>query len=567
MLARLGIRTQLWTLVAFAAIFVVAIAGAAVYAAERGIQALESEQKDSLRPLVALYNISAPMRETSFRLAGVLIDQIPIEGSKNHATAVAKDVGVLWKDYAQNAKASASSTPEELALVESGDAGLKVTDAFFESLLAGYQSKDKKALESVFENEWPKVQIAFLKVLDKLIPLKESQSHITYAANSAKLAAVRTVAVGISVVLIGLLAVFSWLILGNITRSLVEASSVANRIAEGNLGVRITTARNDEIGSLFLSMNRMAANLDKIVAKVRTSSSSISETTAQIASGSSDLSSRTETQASSLEETASSMEHLASAVAKNTENARAANLLAIAASGVAEKGGSVVDRVVQTMSDIDGSSRKIVDIIGVIDRIAFQTNILALNAAVEAARAGEQGRGFAVVAVEVRRLAQSSAMAAKEIKLLIQTSVAKVDAGCELADQAGKTMQDILASAKRMTAIMADIAAASQEQSDGIGQVNSAINQMNEVTQQNSALVEEAAAAAMSLEEQAANLTAAVHMFKQSNTSDQPVADERSNKTQRTLSTKAKSPSIALVPTASTNAKRIASSGVLPFRR
>jgi methyl-accepting chemotaxis protein len=241
----------------------------------------------------------------------------------------------------------------------------------------------------------------------------------------------------------------------------------------------------------------------------------------EIASGNADLSSRTEEQASSLEETASSMEELTSTVKQNAENAKQANQLAAGASEVAVKGGTVVGQVVTTMSSINESSKKIVDIISVIDGIAFQTNILALNAAVEAARAGEQGRGFAVVATEVRTLAQRSAAAAKEIKELIGDSVEKVGAGTKLVDEAGKTMEEIVSSVKRVTDIMAEITAASQEQSAGIEQVNTAITQMDEVTQQNAALVEEAAAAAESMEEQAGNLATAVAIFKLSGQSGQ----------------------------------------------
>jgi methyl-accepting chemotaxis protein len=265
------------------------------------------------------------------------------------------------------------------------------------------------------------------------------------------------------------------------------------------------------------ALGKMSANLEKAVTKIREGTDSITSASGQIASGNADLSQRTEEQASSLEETASSMEELTSTVKQNADNARQANQLAAGASAVAVKGGEVVGQVVSTMSSINESSRKIVEIISVIDGIAFQTNILALNAAVEAARAGEQGRGFAVVASEVRSLAQRSAAAAKEIKGLITDSVSKVDDGTKLVGEAGKTMDEIVSSVKRVTDIMAEIAAASQEQSSGIEQVNQAVMQMDEVTQQNAALVEEAAAAAESMQEQAQSLTQAVSVFKLAN--------------------------------------------------
>jgi methyl-accepting chemotaxis protein len=261
-------------------------------------------------------------------------------------------------------------------------------------------------------------------------------------------------------------------------------------------------------------MEEMREGLVTIVERVRTGTEAISTASSQIASGNMDLSSRTEQQASSLEETASSMEELTSTVRQNADNARQANQLAASASSIALHGGTVVAQVVATMGDIDDSARKIVDIISVIDGIAFQTNILALNAAVEAARAGEQGRGFAVVAAEVRSLAHRSAAAAKEIKTLIGDSVVKVDAGSQLVAQAGNTMNDVVDSVRRVTDLMAEIAAASQEQSAGIEQVNQAISQMDQVTQQNAALVEEAAAAAESLQGQASSLAHTVSVFK-----------------------------------------------------
>jgi methyl-accepting chemotaxis protein len=262
------------------------------------------------------------------------------------------------------------------------------------------------------------------------------------------------------------------------------------------------------------ALGKMNDSLAKIVGDVRVGTEAITTASSEIAAGNLDLSSRTEQQASSLEETASSMEELTSTVRQNADNARQANQLAVTASEVAVKGGTVVGQVVDTMSSINESSRKIVDIISVIDGIAFQTNILALNAAVEAARAGEQGRGFAVVASEVRNLAQRSAAAAKEIKALIDDSVGKVDAGSKLVGEAGSTMNELVDSVKRVTDIMSEIMAASEEQSSGIEQVNQAIAQMDQVTQQNASLVEEAAAAAESMQDQSRKLTEVVGAFK-----------------------------------------------------
>jgi methyl-accepting chemotaxis protein len=291
------------------------------------------------------------------------------------------------------------------------------------------------------------------------------------------------------------------------------AAAVVRQIATGDLTVTVETRANDQ-SSLLYAMKRMSESLIDIVGEVRNNTESITSASHEIAQGNADLSQRTEEQASSLEEAASSIEELTSAVRQNAENARQANQLASSASDIAVKGGKVVGNVVHTMASISDSSRKIVDIISVIDSIAFQTNILALNAAVEAARAGEQGRGFAVVAGEVRNLAQRSAAAAKEIKTLIDDSVNKVEAGTKQVDHAGATMNEIVQAVKRVTNIMAEIAAASNEQSAGIEQVNTAITQMDEMTQQNAALVEEAAAAAEAMQGQAEILFEAVSVFK-----------------------------------------------------
>jgi methyl-accepting chemotaxis protein len=307
----------------------------------------------------------------------------------------------------------------------------------------------------------------------------------------------------------------SWWIARLVSRPLTQAVSIARQVAEGDLTARIpeNTGR-DETSQLMGALKQMNDNLLTIVQEVRTGTDTISTASAEIATGNMDLSSRTEQQAGALEETASAMEELTSTVRQNSDNARQANQLAVTASEVAQAGGQVVGKVVHTMDAINESSRKIADIIGVIDGIAFQTNILALNAAVEAARAGEQGRGFAVVASEVRSLAQRSASAAHEIKALIDDSVAKVDTGTKLVGEAGQTMDEVVASVKRVSDIVAEITAAGAEQSQGIEQINNAVVHMDENTQQNAALVEQAAAAAKALQEQAARLSQTVGVFR-----------------------------------------------------
>jgi methyl-accepting chemotaxis protein len=330
--------------------------------------------------------------------------------------------------------------------------------------------------------------------------------------------------VGAIALAIGVLC--SAVITRSITVPLRGAVALARRVANGDLTSEIATSDTDETGQLLQALAEMTQNLRVLVGEVAAGAHTVSDTSAQIAQGNLDLSQRTEEQASTLEETASSLEELTSTVTQNAHNARRASQLAVGASEVARKGGLVVGQVVSTMTGISASSRKISDIISVIDGIAFQTNILALNAAVEAARAGEEGRGFAVVAAEVRNLAQRSAAAAKEIKSLIGDSVDKVDAGTRLVDAAGKTMDEIVGSVKEVSDLIAEIAAASQEQSSGIDQVNTAVTQMDRVVQQNASLVEEATAATESMKEQASALLLKVSRFTLGSEQHLPIAQQ-----------------------------------------
>ncbi|RJG07663.1 HAMP domain-containing protein [Noviherbaspirillum cavernae] len=398
-------------------------------------------------------------------------------------------------------------------LTKAKESSAKYVAAYGKTLTLLGEGKREDATRQAFTEVYPALQT----FAENLRELNELQQQVVEAAGTQSEQTFRStraivIALGVIAVLVGVLC--AWLVSRAITQPLNEAVRIAQTVAAGDLTSRIEVRSKDETGLLLRALKEMNESLVRIVGEVRSGTDTIATASAQIASGNLDLSSRTEEQAGSLEETASSMEELTSTVKQNTENARQANGLAASASEVASKGGAVVSQVVDTMGSINESSKKIVDIISVIDGIAFQTNILALNAAVEAARAGEQGRGFAVVASEVRSLAQRSASAAKEIKSLIDDSVDKVDAGTRLVDQAGATMQEIVDSVRRVTDIISEIAAASDEQQAGIEQINQAVVQMDQVTQQNASLVEEAAAAADSMQEQSRALAQAVSVFR-----------------------------------------------------
>ena len=448
-------------------------------------------------------------------------------GLMNDPAQMRPEMQLITKENEDFAKASAElermfneiavTKPEEKAML-----------ANIKTLAAAAAAPMKKAAELGFANQQEETTKA---LLEEVVPTQtkliaalqefnafEEALNVQSAADAAQSyqnANRLNLALGLLAALIGVAAA------AIITVSLVRklggepdyAAQVAQRIADGDLATPVIVSAGDTT-SMMASMRSMQERLATIVSEVRSGTETIAAASAQVAAGSQDLSARTEEQASSLEETASSMEELTSTVKQNADNARQANGLAASASEVASKGGAVIGQVVDTMSEINASATKIVDIISVIDGIAFQTNILALNAAVEAARAGEQGRGFAVVASEVRILAQRSASAAKEIKGLIGDSVSKVDTGSRLVNEAGLTMSSIVDSVKRVTDIMQEISSASQEQTSGIEQINEAITQMDQVTQQNAALVEEAAAASESMQVQAAKLANIVSVFK-----------------------------------------------------
>ena len=413
-----------------------------------------------------------------------------------------------------------AATPSEKAALEKITATRAASVAVVTRMTGLKQSGDREGANRVLLSELQPLQAATIEAMDAMVALEEG--FVATAADEARAAhaaaRLQTALIALAALAIG--ALLAWSITRGLLRQLggepAYAATIAEQIAKGALNVPIEVRAGDS-ASLLYALRTMRDNLGTLVGQVRVATDSIAQASAEVASGSADLSSRTEAQAGTLEETASSMEELTSTVKHNADNAAQANTLARTASSVAERGGNVVAEVVGTMGAINDSSKKIVDIIGVIDGIAFQTNILALNAAVEAARAAEQGRGFAVVASEVRNLAQRSAQAAREIKGLIADSVDKVDAGSKLVGEAGSTMHEVVESIRQVASLMGGITVASQEQTRGIEQVNVALIEMDGVTQQNAALVEEAAAAAQAMQHQAAALAQLVSVFQVGN--------------------------------------------------
>ncbi len=404
--------------------------------------------------------------------------------------------------------------PEEQALFNQFDAHWKAYDALSPALLALMREMKQAEVQQLLTGKGGQVYRQANETLGQLIALNHRGADAASASAGAVYTKARVVQLSSLALMIVLGIGIGWRVSGKMASAAAQAAADATQMAGGDLSCTINVQGGDELSRLQGALRSMQHKLRDTVAHVRQNAEGVATASAEIAQGNQDLSARTESQASALEQTASSMEELSSTVRQNADNARQANDLAQSASKVAVSGGEVVSRVVDTMKGINDSSKKIADIIGVIDGIAFQTNILALNAAVEAARAGEQGRGFAVVASEVRSLAQRSADAAKEIKTLISHSVDRVEQGAALVDEAGSTMKEVVASIRRVTDIMGEITTASSEQAAGVSQVGEAVAQMDQATQKNAALVEEGAAAAHSLKDQAHALVDAVAVFK-----------------------------------------------------
>nr|WP_315488882.1 methyl-accepting chemotaxis protein [uncultured Rhodoferax sp.] len=510
-LNRLKIATKLWVFITLILVLLVGIAGVGLVRSA-GILAEGRAQQLVAYQMVKVATRWSGLTETNAARNHAMIvssDTALTDAFKDAVTATSNEISVMQKELESLPLTDADKTQMQ-KIAELRTSVIALRD---KARAARRDGKAEEALQ-ILNTQYLPTMASYVASQKELVKMQEQHVLDVQAdtegrrhANSMGIVA------GLVVVVVLIAAGTVWLV-RSIRDPLDQANEIAARIAQGDLSARISTEREDEFGNLLRSLATMNDSLGRMVDQVRLSTDNIATASAEIASGNNDLAQRTEQTSSNLQSTASSMDALTATVQNSSDNSRQASALAANASMVAQRGGEVVTQVVSTMQEIDASSKKIADIIGVIDGIAFQTNILALNAAVEAARAGEQGRGFAVVASEVRSLAQRSAAAAREIKGLIDTSVEKVESGTRLVTDAGATMEDIVQSVRRVADVIGEITAAAQSQSSGIAGVNEAIGNLDQMTQQNAALVEESAAAAESLREQADRMKESVAVFR-----------------------------------------------------
>jgi methyl-accepting chemotaxis protein-1 (serine sensor receptor) len=511
MFNRITIRMRLIAVMSLLSILIVAIGGVSLFGINTVNVALKDVYSNQMASAIILGNAKNFLNRSRFVIdRGVFHPEAAdLEKTLGRADAFINDSDKAWASYL-----ALPTDGDEKGLATELDVQRKLYITELRGLMGALRTHDTDKIEELSMKKLSAQFAVFDAATNKLEAFQMKSAEEYYAQSQSFFSRFQKAFVIALLAAAALIVLATLRLLRAIFLPLSSALGHFDEIAAGNLANRIVVERDDEMGRLMQGLIKMQQQMSSTVSSIRSGSSAIATASTEISEGNLDLSRRTENQAAALEETASSLEELTSTVRQNADNARQANQLAISASDVAGKGGQIVAQVVDTMSAINGSSHKIADIIGVIDGIAFQTNILALNAAVEAARAGEQGRGFAVVATEVRNLAQRSAAAAKEIKELITVSVEQVAAGTQLVDKAGSTMGEIVSSVQRVTSIMTEIMIAGEEQSEGINQINHSIASMDEVTQQNAALVEEAAAAAGSLQEQAAALEEMVGAFR-----------------------------------------------------
>ncbi|MEW6706329.1 MAG: methyl-accepting chemotaxis protein [Pseudomonadota bacterium] len=509
---QLKISTRLFLLIGVMSVLLCGIGIVGLAGIVRTNEALQTVYEDRTVPLSQVADIQQRLLRNRLAIANAVLDPTP-QKIEQHAAEVEANIAAISKVW--DAYMATHQTAEQKKLTERfGNERRKFVNEGLKPALAALRAGDAEGTRRLVQEAIVPLYAPVGESIEALVKLQLGEARHEYEQAVSRYQWLRILTLGSIAAGLAFCWVLGWLLVRGVVRALQQAVQASQAVAQGDLSVAIDARGRDEIAELMLALSAMKDQLAGVVSRVRANSEQVATASAQIAQGNNDLSSRTEEQASALQQTAASMEQLSSTVRQNADSAQQANELAHGASSVAVKGGEVVRQVVETMRGINDSSKKIADIISVVDGIAFQTNILALNAAVEAARAGEQGRGFAVVAGEVRTLAQRSAEAAKQIKSLIGDSVERVERGSQLVDEAGMTMQEIVQAIDRVTTIMSEISNASAQQSSGVLQIGEAVSQMDQATQQNAALVEESAAAAESLKVQAQALVQAVAVFR-----------------------------------------------------